>query len=78
MKVLVSHFLYNEKLKEEKAFTGPKSTGNMEKEKYYIRRDIFKTLAISIIVFQLLITTVPRHIVKNTEGLFCGKILLLR
>ena len=41
---------------------------------------IFKTIAISKIVFQSFIATVPKHIINELEKLqvFCGKILLLR
>ena len=82
LKILGTHFSYNEKLKEEKNL-------------YKILRDmqqvlkickmrkivIFKTIAISKIVFQAFITTVPKHIVnelKKYKKLFFGIILLLR
>ena len=41
----------------------------MEKEKPYIRREIviFKTIAISRVVFQSFITAVPKHIINEIE-----------
>ena len=68
LKILGTHFSYNEKLKEEKNL-------------YKILRDmqqvlkickmrkivIFKTIAISKIVFQAFITTVPKHIVNELK-----------
>ena len=44
------------------------SIKNMEKEKPYIRREnYFKTIAISTIVFQSFILTVPKHITNELE-----------
>ena len=76
LKILGTHFSYNEKLKQERNFYTTSneystSTENMENEKSYTTLEgkivIFKTLAISKIVFQYLITPVPRHVVNELE-----------
>ena len=88
LKILGTHFSYNEKLKEEKIFY--KIVTDMQRvlKIWKIRRltlegkvVIFRTIAISKIVFQVFITTVPKHIVnelKKYKKLFFGIILLLR
>ena len=81
LKVVGTHFSYNEKLKEEKNFH--KIVTDMQRVlKIWKRRrltlegkiDIFKTIAISKNFFQAFITTVPKHIVnklkKNTKSFF--------
>ena len=71
LKILGTHFSYNEKLKEEKNFY--KTVTDMQRvlKIWKMRRltlegkiVIFKTIAISKIVFQAFITTVPKHIVN--------------
>ena len=88
LKLLGTHFSYNEKLKKEKIFY--KIVTDMQRvlKIWKIRRltlegkvVIFRTIAISKIVFQVFITTVPKHIVnelKKYKKLFFGIILLLR
>ena len=85
LKILGTHFSYNEKLKEENKFH---TTGsNIQRVlKIWETRNLllegnifnFKTLAISKIVLQFLITTALRHIVneleKNTECVFVEKL----
>ena len=81
LKILGTHFTYNEKLKEEKIFQ--KTVTDMKRvlKIWKMRRltlegkiVIFKTIAISKIVFQAFITTAPKHIVnelkKNTKSFF--------
>ena len=81
LKIIGTHFSYNEKLKEEKNFY--KIVTDMQRvlKIWKIRRLtleeknlIFKTIVISKIVFQAFITTVPKHIVnelkKNTKSFF--------
>ena len=81
LKIIGTHFSYNEKLKEEKNFY--KIVTDMQRvlKIWKMRRltlegkiVIFKTIAISKIVFQAFITTVPKHIVnelkKNTKSFF--------
>ena len=81
------HFSYNEKLKEEEIFY--KIVTDMQRVlKVWKMRKltlegkifIFKTIAISKIVFQAFITTVPKYIVTELKkiGFFLGIILLLR
>ena len=75
-KILGTQFSYNEKLKEEKNFYT--AVTNIQRVlKIWKMRNltlegkivIFKTLAISKIVFQSLITPVPRHIVNELESM---------
>ena len=66
LKILATHFSYNEKLKQEY------STGitNAENEKPCTRREnryLSKIMAICKVVFQSLIATVPKHIVNELE-----------
>ena len=81
LKILGTHFSYNEKLKEKKNFY--KIVTDMQRvlKIWKMRRltlegkiVIFKTIAISKIVFQAFITTAPKHIVnelkKNTKSFF--------
>ena len=81
LKILGTYFSYNEKLKEEKIVY--KIVTDMQRvlKIWKMRRltlegkiVIFKTIAISKIVFQAFITTVPKHIVnelkKNTKSFF--------
>ena len=81
LKILCTHFSYGEKLKEEKNFY--KIVTDMQRvlKIWKMRRlsleekiVIFKTIAISKIVFQAFITTVPKRIVnelkKNTKSFF--------
>ena len=88
LKILGTNFSYNEKLKEEKNFY--KIVTDMQRvlKIWKMRRltlegkiVIFKTIAISKIVFQAFITTVPKYIVnelKQIQKVFFGIILLLR
>ena len=73
-KILGTHFCYNEKLKEERNFYT--TVTNIQRVlKIWKMRNltlegkivIFKTLARSNIVFQSMITPVPRHIVSELE-----------
>ena len=79
--VVYTHFSYNKKLKEKKNFY--KIVTDMQRvlKIWKMRRltlegkiVIFKTIAISKIVFQAFITTAPKHIVnelkKNTKSFF--------
>ena len=68
LKILGTHFSYNEKLKEEKNFY--KIVTDMQRvlKIWKMRRltsegiiVIFETIAISKIIFQAFITTVPKH-----------------
>ena len=72
LKILGTQFSYNEKLKEEKNFYT--AVTNIQRVlKIWKMRNltlkgkivIFKTLAIAKIVFQSLITPIPRHIVDE-------------
>ena len=72
LKILGTHFSYNEKLKEEKIFY--KIVIDMQRAlKIWKMRKltlegkivIFKTISISKIVFQAFITTVRKHIVNE-------------
>ena len=74
LKILGTHFSYNEKLKEEKNFY--KIVTDMQRvlKIWKMRRltlegkiVIFKTIAISKIVFQAFITTVPKHIINELK-----------
>ena len=74
LKILGIHFSYNEKLKDEKNFYT--TVTNIQRVmKIWKMRNltlegkivIFKTLAIPKIVFQSLITPVPKHIVNKLE-----------
>ena len=87
-KILDTHFSYNKKLKEEKFFynivkdiQGIWKIWKMRKLTPEGKIVIFKTIAISRIVFQTFITTIPKHIVnelKKTQKAFSGITLLLR
>ena len=79
LKILGTHFSYNERLKDEKNFYT--TVTNIQRVlKIWKMRNltleeknvIFKTLAISKIVFQSLITPVPRHIVNELEKIQKG------
>ena len=59
LKILGTHLSYNEKLKDE--------IWKMRNLTLEWKIVIFKTLAISKIVFQSLVTPVPRHIVNGLE-----------
>ena len=59
LKILGTHLSYNEKLKDE--------IWKMKNLTLEWKIVIFKTLAISKIVFQSLVTPVPRHIVNGLE-----------
>ena len=73
LKILGTHFSYNEKLKGEKIFY--KVVTDMQhvlkiwkmKKLTLEGKIIFKTIAISKIVFQAFITTVPKHIVNERK-----------
>ena len=88
LKILVTHFSYNVKLKEEKIFykivTDIQRVLKMRKMRKLTlggKITIFKTIAISKIIFQAFIATVPEHIVnelKEIQKAFFGIILLLR
>ena len=74
LKILGTYFSYNEKLKEEKIVY--KIVTDMQRvlKIWKMRRltlegkiVIFKTIAISKIVFQAFITTVPKHIVNELK-----------
>ena len=76
LKILGTHFSYNEKLKEERNFytivTNIQQVLKIWKMRHFTLEGkivIFKTLAISKIVFQSLITPVPRHIVNELESM---------
>ena len=80
LKILGTHFSYNEKLKEEKNFY--KIVTDMQRvlKIWKMRRltlegktVIFKTIAISKIAFQAFITTVPKHVLnefKKIQNIF--------
>ena len=86
LKIIGTHFSYNEKLKEEKNFykivTDMQQVQKIWKMKQLTIEGkivIFKTIAISKIVFQAFITTVPKYIVnEQIQKVFFGIILLLR
>ena len=74
LKILGTHFSYNEKLKEEKNFY--KTVTDMQRvlKIWKMRRltlggkiVIFKAIAISKIVFQAFIKTVPRYIFNELK-----------
>ena len=72
LKIFGTHFSYNEKLKEEKNFYYTVTdtqrvlkTWKMRKLSLEGKIVIFKTIAISKIVFQSFITTAPKHIVNE-------------
>ena len=74
LKILGTHFPYNEKLKDEKNFYTTVTSIQRVLKIWKMRNltlegkiVIFKTLAISKIVFQSLITPVPRHVVNELE-----------
>ena len=74
LKILGTHFSYNEKLKEEKnvytTVTNIQRVLKLRKMRNLTLEGkpvIFKTLAITKIVFQSLIIAVPRHIVNELE-----------
>ena len=75
VKTLGTHFSYNVKLKGENIYTTVtdiQQVLKMWKMRNLILEEktvVFKTLAISKIVFQSLITSVPRHIVNELENL---------
>ena len=83
LKILGTHFSYNEKLKEERNFYTTVTNIQRVLKIWKIRNltleskiVIFKTLAVSKIVFQSMITPVPRHIVnelKRTQKAFLWK-----
>ena len=86
LKILGTEFPYNEKLKEEKCFYKIVTGMQQDLKIWKMRRltlegkiVIFKTIAISKIVFQAFITTVPKYIVnEQIQKVFFGIILLLR
>ena len=89
LKILGTHFSYNKKLKEKKNFCKIVTDMQQVLKIWKMRRltlegkiVIFKTIAISKIVFQAFITTAPKHIVnelkKKHKKLFFGIIPLLR
>ena len=74
LKILGTHFPYNEKLKEEKSIyktvTDIQRVLNIWKMRNLTLEGkiaIFKTIAISKIVFQSFIATVPKHIINELE-----------
>ena len=85
--ILGTHFSYNRKLIEKKTFYTTVSNiqrvlriwkmKNLTPERNIVT---FKTLAMSKIAFQSLITTVPRHIVNGPKNIqvFLWKFLLRR
>ena len=88
LKILGTHVSYNKKLKEEKIFYKIVTDVQRVLKIWKMRKltlegkiVIFKTIAISKIVFQAFITTVTKHIVnelKKIQKAFFGIILLLR
>ena len=88
LKILDIRFSYNEKLKDEKNFykivtdvQRVVKIWKMRSLKVEGKIVILKKIAISKIVFQAFITTVPKHTVnalKKYKKLFFGIILLLR
>ena len=74
LKILGTHFSYNEKLKEEKNFykivtdmQQVLKTWKMRKPTLEGKIVIFKTIAISKIAFQAFKTTVPKHNVNELK-----------
>ena len=68
LKILGTHFSYNEKLKEEKnLYKILRDMQQVLKIRKMRKIVIFKTIAISKIVFQAFITTVPKHIVNELK-----------
>ena len=74
LKILGTHFSYNEKLKEQKHFykivTGMQQVLKVWKMRKLTpegKTVIFKTIAISKIVFQAFITIVRKHIVNELK-----------
>ena len=74
LKMLGTHFSYNKKLKEEKIFYKIEAGMQRVLKIWKMRRltlegktVIFKTIAISKIVFQAFITTVPKHIFNELK-----------
>ena len=87
LKLLGTHFSYNEKLKDKifyKIVTDMQQVLKIWKMRKLTPEEkivIFKTIAISKIVFQAFIATVPKHIaseLKKIQKAFFGLILLLR
>ena len=88
LKILGTHFSYNEELKEEKKFyktvTDIQRVLNIWKMRNLTLEGkvaILKIIAISKVVFQSFIATVPKHIINELEKIqkvFCGKTLLLK
>ena len=79
LKILSTHFSFNEKLKEEKNFY--ETVTDMQRvlkiwkmRKLTLERKIviFKTIAISRIVFQAFIITVPKYIVSELKKMQKG------
>ena len=76
LKILGTHFSYNKKLKEKKNFCKIVTDMQQVLKIWKMRRltlegkiVIFKTIAISKIVFQAFITTAPKHIVNELKKL---------
>ena len=74
LKILGTHFSYNEKLREEKNFCKTvtdihRALKTWKKRNLTLERKIvvFKTIAISKIVFQSFIAAVPKHIINKLE-----------
>ena len=74
LKILGTHFSYNEKLKEEKNFYQIVTDMQRVFKIWKMRRltlegtiVLFKTIAISKIIFQAFITTVPKHIFNELK-----------
>ena len=74
LKILGTHFSFNEKLKEEKnpynTATDIQRVLNIWKKTNVTLEEkiaIFKTMAISKIVFQSFIATVPKYIINELE-----------
>ena len=62
VKILGIHFSYNEKIKDEESFYNISNISNLTFEGTVV---IFKTLAISKIVFLALLTKIQYQVVKN-------------
>ena len=74
LKILGTHFSYNEKLKKEKNFYNIVTDIQRVLKIWKMRKltvegtmVIFKTIAISKIVFQAFITTVPKYVVNELK-----------
>ena len=74
LKILGTHFSYNKKLKEEKNFykivTDMQPVLKIRKMRKLTLEEkivVFKTIAISTIDFQTLITTAPKHIANELK-----------